>query len=597
MMNTNKLPYLASAFVLLLIGILYFVCAPTTVQYGDTGELVTNSYFLRVSHPPGYPLWTLLYHLPVRYLSFSTPFHIASIVTILISLAWLGILAFKFKNEESLALIGVVATNIVFWRYSVLPDVFSLHMFFLTIVFLGFLKPELLSRPWFIFLTSLCVAHHHTILFVFPMYIYAFIQGHIKRNLFYSVLFGCLSFSLYFTLMYFHPYNLGSWGIVENAKDVINHFLRKDYGTFNLHTQGNNDLSWIRLFLMVMLTDFWSVLLALAYMFIRFWNDLRPYRSKLLIISLCLFFYFLIFYFTGVMSMNKFGESVFERFLMQPFLLLAFLLLVLINVARLKLPRILLLCLLVNTGTNLMQNFSVNDYSKNTVVEDFLTNNFRIIPNNSVYYTVGDTWGFSTYYIHEVLKVRPDVLFFFNNLSFGWTLPKVAATFPDAFPVWKTTMLDSLNFEKYSFYTNQQPGQIPEYLQLSYHGILFKLSKSDTRRPEKKYECDLGDKYSWRFRPKLEDLQKVEFSRVFDLMYADCNLIKGNQFLAEKKYDLAAAEFFKAVKLSPLSTVYQERLCATYKLLEDPLYTECERRLDELIMGSSQQYYLYKFYD
>ena len=71
---------------ILLIGVLYLFCSPTTVQTGDTGELVTNSLNLRVSHPPGYPLWTLLYHLPLRYITISTPFHIASLLTIFISL-------------------------------------------------------------------------------------------------------------------------------------------------------------------------------------------------------------------------------------------------------------------------------------------------------------------------------------------------------------------------------------------------------------------------------------------------------------------------------------------------------------------------------
>jgi hypothetical protein len=36
---------------------------------GDWGELVTNAYLLSPSHPPGYPLFVIIYHLWIHYIS------------------------------------------------------------------------------------------------------------------------------------------------------------------------------------------------------------------------------------------------------------------------------------------------------------------------------------------------------------------------------------------------------------------------------------------------------------------------------------------------------------------------------------------------
>ena len=45
-------------------------CSPT-VTGGDNGELITAAYVLGVAHPPGYPLWTMLAALVIRFLEFT----------------------------------------------------------------------------------------------------------------------------------------------------------------------------------------------------------------------------------------------------------------------------------------------------------------------------------------------------------------------------------------------------------------------------------------------------------------------------------------------------------------------------------------------
>lgn len=180
---------------------LYVMTLPHTVQSGDTGELVTNAYHLRVSHPPGYPLWTIFYHLPVRYLKFESPFYIASLLTALVSAFSFLILGGSFKRNLVWPLLGVLATSTVIWKYAVLPDVFALHLLFLSLVYIVFLTPNLLNRWWMLLLVSLSMAHHHTIVFAFPIFLYAFWESQItKRKVLLSFLFALCSLSLYLLL-------------------------------------------------------------------------------------------------------------------------------------------------------------------------------------------------------------------------------------------------------------------------------------------------------------------------------------------------------------------------------------------------------------
>ena len=138
-----------------LLALIYLMTFPLTVQTGDTGELVTNAFFLRVSHPTGYPLYTLLYHLPEKFLTWLSPFGTAGFVTVILSLIWIGILLRTCKTLEQKLSFIVLGTTMLVWRYAVLPDVFALHLLFLVLVYTVFQEPSLLKRPWIIFLIAL----------------------------------------------------------------------------------------------------------------------------------------------------------------------------------------------------------------------------------------------------------------------------------------------------------------------------------------------------------------------------------------------------------------------------------------------------------
>lgn len=584
------------AIILLFLFILFSMTAPYTVQSGDTGELVTNSYYLRVSHPPGYPLWTLLYHAPVRYLSFLTPFHAAALFTSLISCLWLGVLLFRFRNKESLSIILVLATSMVFWRYSVLPDVFSLHMFFLVLVFLAFLDPGLLNRKWIVFLISLSVVNHHTIVFAFPLYVYTLTKGDTKKKCLYSLFFGFLAGSMYFLLLTFHTEDYGSWGNLKSVSDVWNHFLRSEYGTFNLQSNTTKGESpWFSFFVKNFVTNSWSLVVAFFYLCIRHLALIKRYWSQICILIFCIVIYFLMFVFGNVMSLDGFGETIFERFLMQPSLFIFFIVLLLVNTPGTKLPQWLVLLFLVNAGLNISQNFQANNYSKNTVIEDLAINNFSILPQNSVLLTQGDSLGSSAYYTHQVLKVRPDVVHIHPTHAFIWSVEKIYKKYPNAFANKAYNILESINYDKYSYFTNVPPQTLPQNFGVKYYGTLFNIYPSSEPHPKIIYSCEVSEKFTWRTRSELEDLQTFEVSRIYDLEYGRCNYAKGWDEIQTGNKDEGLKSLEQAIALSPLSVKFEERLCYIYKDLQHPHWQKCEERLAELISSSHQQYYFYTY--
>jgi hypothetical protein len=62
--KSNHSPYfLLFCCVGLFSFLVYYGTLYPTVAGGDSGELVVSAFQLGITHPPGYPLWTLLGHL------------------------------------------------------------------------------------------------------------------------------------------------------------------------------------------------------------------------------------------------------------------------------------------------------------------------------------------------------------------------------------------------------------------------------------------------------------------------------------------------------------------------------------------------------
>lgn len=592
-MLDKKYTWMIPTLFIVVVFIVYFLTAPFTIQAGDTGELVTNSFFLRVSHPPGYPLWTLLYHLPLKYLGHSNPFYAASIMTILISLTWIGLIMAQFKDKQDLLILGVLTSSLVIWRYSILPDVFSLHALFITLVLTVFVKPELLTKPLMIFLISLSVAHHHTILFVFPMFVYAIYKKPLRSTLVWSVVFGLTSISLYLLLLSFHPAEYGSHSMIQSFSDVLDHFLRKEYGTLTLQKRLEEGHSWILFFINSIVTNAWSVLIVLFFLIYKYPEVLKVLKDRLLILISCLVVYFLVFSMLGNISFDQDGQLVSERFLIQPTLIVFFITFLILKEAQVKLPNWLYICLVGNIGLNLGINYQAVDYSKNTSLEDYLENSLNSIPSGSIYYTYGDSAGFGTYYLKDIKKIRPDILHMHPTWGFKWGPAKFMNNFPGVLRVQDESIFKSVNLQTHRFFTNFSPSNMPPGHTISMHGLLFEISTFKGEDAYQRFNCD--HKYQWKNRPEIQDFAHYDVVNHFDLKYGMCHFAQGLELMAQQNWAGAVPLLLRSLELSPHNAKVMERLCFAYKSLNDPRAEDCSVKFTALIYGMDQQYYLEKY--
>lgn len=580
-------------FVLAIFS-LYIFMAPVTVQSGDTGELVTNSYFLRVSHPPGYPLWTLLYHLPVKFLNFGNPFQVASIFTAFIAAVSFACLGLSFNSMTTMLSLAVLSSTTIIWKMALLPDVFSLHMLFLSLVFICFARPEMLNRWWMILLVALSVAHHHTIVFVFPMFVFALFESRVnlKKTLI-CLITGLFSLSLYFLLMTFHPDDYGSWGRIHSIGDVLHHFLRRDYGTLSLMTDKGEGISWISFFLQHSLTDMWSVWIVIGYFFIKERDLLKSKGPKLLVLFSCITLYFIVFGLQNV-SLSGEGEAVIERFLLQPLLLMSFASIYLIFESRKELPKAILLLLLINVGLNFGRNFSYLNFSQKTGIEDLIKNSLKDLPPKSVVYTRGDTFSFGAYYLINVKNFRPDIRHIYANWDFYWTQEKARESFPEVFKIdiRNLPIVELIDLERIPFYTNFSTSLLLAEIGISYQGTLFRYFRKATQ-DYPLFKCN--QEYVLKDRPDMSEFSRFETNAFFDQNYGSCDFASGLYELKSGNPDAALISFKRAVELSPYNARFQERLCFVLQEKRDPETHLCQQRLDQLILNTSEQYYLNKY--
>ena len=136
---------IAGAGVGILALVLYLsTLAPTVLHYtADTKDapvLPVAAYVLGISHPTGYPTYTILTHLfaylPVGDVAYRV--NLASAVFGALAVAALHFLGLRLGGGIVAAFVGALAfgTSPLFWSQAVIAEIYTLHVLFLALVFL-----------------------------------------------------------------------------------------------------------------------------------------------------------------------------------------------------------------------------------------------------------------------------------------------------------------------------------------------------------------------------------------------------------------------------------------------------------------------------
>lgn len=439
-----------------LLSLFYGLTLSPTVPGGDSGELITVAHSLGVAHPPGYPLYTLVAHL-FSYLPFGSVAYRINLFSAFVSVLG-GLLLFhllwKWLKDEWVALVVSLFFFLspLVWRYSVVAEVFSLNNFFILLLLIGFYR--FLQKPsdkalWWIAATfGLACSHHHTILFLaLPLFLWLCVY-HFKAIFRWKALLPSVGlFVLGFIPYLYIPYAASkkyifSWGEAEHWRGFWIHFLRQEYGTFQLASGEDEsnfltslskyaeDLSHQTLYIALI-----PVFLGVFFLVKR--QKKSESREFLWAIGFSYVFYILVFHYLANMDLsNRLFFDIQSRFWMLPNLLLCFFMafgLVQWKKSQRSLLRWAPLALmLIYFPLQISMSYEYEDYSKNKIFEDVGRSTLLSLPPKAVMLMRGDIYVNSVRYLQEVEGIRTDVRAIPLDLMWWpWMKSIIQSNYPD----------------------------------------------------------------------------------------------------------------------------------------------------------------------
>ena len=235
--------------VMLVAFALYWQTAARTIVVGDSAEFTTIALSGGVAHPPGYPLLILLARF-FSWLPLGAPAFRVNLVSVAAGVATAGLVVLIARrlgaSRFGAAIAGLmVAIQPQVWEWSLTIEAFALNAALASAIvyFLvrWYQQPE---RSKFLVLAALfgglASSNHHTIVFLVPSIVLLLWW---RRDLLFAnprILAACVAAIIIGLVPYLYILWASksdavlNWGNVQTFGQLVNHFLRVDYGTFSM---------------------------------------------------------------------------------------------------------------------------------------------------------------------------------------------------------------------------------------------------------------------------------------------------------------------------------------------------------------------------
>ncbi|HEX7041670.1 MAG TPA: DUF2723 domain-containing protein, partial [Patescibacteria group bacterium] len=223
---------------------IYIYTSSRTLVYGDTGEFLAVAAVGGVAHDPGFPLYSLLTRVVFLLFHNSWAVNILSCFFGALTLIFVYKLIKLITGNIFASFFGVFAlgTYESFWFYSLVAQVYVLHVLILSLFFYFLAKIFYTQKMNYFYLCAfilgLGISNHHAIIFVVPSFVIALI--YFKRKITWAFLlkmfiFLCIGLLPYLYIIWAASGNPPlNWGRIHDVKSFFNVFFRVDYGTLNL---------------------------------------------------------------------------------------------------------------------------------------------------------------------------------------------------------------------------------------------------------------------------------------------------------------------------------------------------------------------------
>lgn len=448
--STKAILLLALAYSLF-----YLMTLSRSLQGGDSGEFLVVAHRGSVAHPPGYPLYGLLGRA-IAWLPLGNPATSVSVLSALCGVAAVVLLFLALRRwgcslHVSWICAAFFGLTPIFWRYAGVAEVFSLAAALAAaLLWLAGREagPRGLARSGLLgWVLGLGLSNHHTILMLLPVVVLGLFRAHreaSRRSWLVPILFLlCLAIGLspYLTLLGHDSGSGWSWGGSLDLQALVDHFVRKEYGTFSLGPAGqqvgplDNPLAYL-----AHLPRSFNLLLPFGllglYGLVRSLRHLRQATQA----GLDAIAFLLSFFLAALLLPSRFnldpGEAnfVLERFHIQPDLL--FVLPCALGLDRLLTaqPRLAIYLKEVAIGVLCglaLSNIPAADWSEDRTVEEYLFNALDVVRPGGVVIGTGDLTLFGFLAVQQVYHHRTDVTYLDLNLIRNrWYHQRIQAQLP-----------------------------------------------------------------------------------------------------------------------------------------------------------------------
>ena len=410
-----------------VVFIILLYCMSPSVNSGDSGEFITTALTLSIAHSPGYPLYSLVGKVFSIFLPFGNPAYKINLFNVVLAIGlFICVILWSIKNYKekvkiccSIFLISSLIFSESFFRNAVQTEVFILNSLLATIILLLLYQSLEYKNFRFLSLTSflfgLSFGNHHTIIFLFPAFMYSFFKNKLKfKDVFIILLFFLLGFSVYLMLPIRakkQPYF--NWGNPTNVYNLYRVITRKDYGTFQLTVEKPLRHNFKNLFFQtkrfvshtIKDLSLFLFLLGLVAFYIIY-----KYNKNLFTI---LFVSYLLsgigFFMLSNLPSGALYDGIMERF----YILANTILVITIIFSLVYLNKFLFVVLILSVfsvGTNFSKNFVRCNYRNYFLNYDYGTNIMRTLLKNSILFMDGGDDTFYTLgYLQAVRRIRVDV--------------------------------------------------------------------------------------------------------------------------------------------------------------------------------------------
>ena len=436
-----------------IVFILYFLTLFPTVPGGDSGELIAAVKVLGVAHPPGYPLFTLLGKLfsfiPHGTIAWRVNLMSAAFDAAAVVLIYLTTIRWTLSIAAGILAGGLFAFSPLVWTYATQAEVFPINNFFaaaLLFCSVSYWKlRQLKFVQWGALLLGLGLCNHHTLIFFgFPLIIWILCLGHRELLSGSKLLKLALLFFAPLLLYLYLPWAASrlpiiSWGDFSTLNGFLAHLLRKDYGTFQLGSDGNEGVGLfygLGRYFASLPKEFLYLGPLLAA--VGAWSSFRREREfgffKITLFLFC--FYLVVFHSLENLPLtDPLLYGIVIRFWQMPNILIciwagAGLVFVFEVIKRPeKMAAIFaLLAVLIQVGIH----YQTLDQHQNWIFERFGRAILEPLPQNAILLTRGDIYTNATRYLQQCEGVRPDVKILDREmLSKAWTTPVIAKYYPE----------------------------------------------------------------------------------------------------------------------------------------------------------------------